>query len=168
MWDNFTALYVLTHNRKKARKLGARSKIFLFSKTVQDCGNVSADICLVVQAVWQARPSHSLCIYNFFVTLRTTLLIVCRWYNSISSAALQGQPAHPLSTWCWILRSLCAQLIWSVVKICIDGKYWKTHIGIFSATKSRLPRTSFFSQVFDEANRQMPRTVHPSITTKTK
>ena len=30
----------------KARKLGLRSKIFLFSETVQDYGNRSADICL--------------------------------------------------------------------------------------------------------------------------
>ena len=35
----------------KARKLGVRSKIFLFSKTVKDDGNRSADICLVMQAV---------------------------------------------------------------------------------------------------------------------
>ena len=34
----------------KARKLGARSKIFLISKMVQDYGNRSADICLVMQA----------------------------------------------------------------------------------------------------------------------
>ena len=33
----------------KARKLRVRSKIFLFSKTVQDYGNRSADIHLVVQ-----------------------------------------------------------------------------------------------------------------------
>ena len=38
----------------KARKLGARSKIFLFSKMVQDYENRSADICLVMQAVGQA------------------------------------------------------------------------------------------------------------------
>ena len=44
----------------KARKLGARSKIFLFSKTVQDCGNRSADICLIIQAVGQAAHSLSM------------------------------------------------------------------------------------------------------------
>ena len=38
----------------KARKLGVRSNIFLFSKTAQDCGNRSADISLVMQAVGQA------------------------------------------------------------------------------------------------------------------
>ena len=42
----------------KAKKLGLRSKIFLFSKTVQDYGKRSADICLVMQAVGQA--GHSL------------------------------------------------------------------------------------------------------------
>ena len=42
----------------KARKLGVRSKIFLFSKMVQDYGNRSADICLVMQAAWQT--GHSL------------------------------------------------------------------------------------------------------------
>ena len=34
----------------KAWKLGVRSKLFLFSKTVQDYGNWSADIRLVMQA----------------------------------------------------------------------------------------------------------------------
>ena len=34
----------------KARELGARSQIFLFSKMVQDYGNRSADISLVMQA----------------------------------------------------------------------------------------------------------------------
>ena len=42
----------------KARKLIVSSKIILFSKTVQDYGNRSADICLVMQAVGQA--GHSL------------------------------------------------------------------------------------------------------------
>ena len=45
----------------KARKLGARSKIFLLFKTVQDYGNRSADICLVIQAVGLAGHSLSLC-----------------------------------------------------------------------------------------------------------
>ena len=45
----------------KARKLSVRSKIFLFSKTVQDNENRSAaDICLVMQAVGQARHSLSM------------------------------------------------------------------------------------------------------------
>ena len=34
----------------KARKLEARLKVLLFSKTVQDYGNISTDICLVMQA----------------------------------------------------------------------------------------------------------------------
>ena len=38
----------------KTRKLSVRPKIILFSKTVQDYGNRSADICLVMQAVGQA------------------------------------------------------------------------------------------------------------------
>ena len=36
-----------------ARKLGSRSIVFLFIKTVQDYGKRSADICLVTQAVGQ-------------------------------------------------------------------------------------------------------------------
>ena len=44
----------------KARKVSVRSKIFLFSKTVQDYGNRSADICLVMQAVGQAGHSLSM------------------------------------------------------------------------------------------------------------
>ena len=48
----------------KARKIRARSKIVLFSKTVQDCRNRSADICLVMQADGQA---YSLCdSYNLY------------------------------------------------------------------------------------------------------
>ena len=43
----------------KARKLGVRSNIFLFSKTAQDCGNRSTDISLVMQAVGQAEHSLS-------------------------------------------------------------------------------------------------------------
>ena len=46
----------------KARKLGVRSKIIMFSKTVQDYGSRSADICLVMQAVGQSRHSLSMCI----------------------------------------------------------------------------------------------------------
>ena len=45
----------------KARKLGLRSKIFLFSKTEQDNGNRSADICLVMQALqsqWANSTLH--------------------------------------------------------------------------------------------------------------
>ena len=44
----------------KAGKLGVRSKILLFSKTVRDNRNRSADISLVMQAVGQ--PGHSLSI----------------------------------------------------------------------------------------------------------
>ena len=36
------------------RKFGVRSKIYFNSKTAQDCGNRSADSCLVMQAVGQA------------------------------------------------------------------------------------------------------------------
>ena len=43
----------------KARKLRVRSKIFLLTKMVQDYGNRSADICLVMQAVGQAGYSLS-------------------------------------------------------------------------------------------------------------
>ena len=45
----------------KARKLGVRSTIFLFSTMVQDYGNRSTDICLVLQAVGQAAQSLSMC-----------------------------------------------------------------------------------------------------------
>ena len=38
----------------KARKLGVRSKIYLFSKMVQGYGNGSADIWLVMKAAGQA------------------------------------------------------------------------------------------------------------------
>ena len=44
----------------KTRKLSVRPKIILFSKTVQDYGNRSADICLVMQAVGQAGHSLSM------------------------------------------------------------------------------------------------------------
>ena len=44
----------------KARKLGARPKIILFSKTLQDYGNRSPDICLVIEAVGQAGDSLSM------------------------------------------------------------------------------------------------------------
>ena len=44
----------------KNRKIGERSKIFLFSKTAQDCGNISTDICVVMQAVEQAGNSLSM------------------------------------------------------------------------------------------------------------
>ena len=42
----------------KTRKLSARPKIILFSKTVQDYGNRPADICLVMQAVGPAGHSQ--------------------------------------------------------------------------------------------------------------
>ena len=44
----------------KASKLSVRSKITLFSKTVQDYGNRLADICLVMQAVGQTGHSLSM------------------------------------------------------------------------------------------------------------
>ena len=46
----------------KARKLGVRSKTFLFSKTVQGYGNRSADLGLLMQAVGQGGIL-SLCVY---------------------------------------------------------------------------------------------------------
>ena len=46
----------------KARKLGVKSKIFLLSKMVQDYGKISADICLVMQAVGQEGHSLSMCL----------------------------------------------------------------------------------------------------------
>ena len=59
-----TFLWTVVHRPKigivKARKLGARSKIFLFSKTVQDYGNRSANICLVMHAVGQVGHSLSM------------------------------------------------------------------------------------------------------------
>ena len=45
-------MYRLNMGIVKARKLGLRSKIFSFSNMVQDYGNRSADICLVLQASW--------------------------------------------------------------------------------------------------------------------
>ena len=45
----------------KTRKLSVRPKIILFSKTVQDYGNRSADICLVMQAVGQVGYYLSMC-----------------------------------------------------------------------------------------------------------
>ena len=44
----------------KTRKLEVRSNIFFFSKSVQDYGNGSADICLGIQAAGQAGHSLSL------------------------------------------------------------------------------------------------------------
>ena len=44
----------------KARKLSVSSKIFLFSKTVKDYGNRSADIFPVMQAVRQAGHTPSM------------------------------------------------------------------------------------------------------------
>ena len=45
----------------KFRQLVVRSKIFLFSKTAQDYGNRSTDICLVMQVAGQAGFSLSMC-----------------------------------------------------------------------------------------------------------
>ena len=44
----------------KTKKLSVGTKIILFSKTVQDYGNRSADICLAMQAVGQAGHSLSM------------------------------------------------------------------------------------------------------------
>ena len=46
----------------KARKLGVRSKILLFSKTVQDYWNMLADISQVTSAVGQA--GHYIYVYT--------------------------------------------------------------------------------------------------------
>ena len=64
-------MYWLKMGKVKARRLGARSKIFLFSETVQDYGNRSADICLVMQAFGQAGHSLSM------------RLLQSLWVNSI-------------------------------------------------------------------------------------
>ena len=56
MGDILTAHY----EQAKMGKVKVSSKIILFSKTVQDYGNGSADICLVVQAVGQAGHSLSM------------------------------------------------------------------------------------------------------------
>ena len=61
MGDVLTALYVSAQNGiVKTRKLSVRPTIILFSKTVQDYGKRSADICLVTQAVGQAGHSLSI------------------------------------------------------------------------------------------------------------
>ena len=46
----------------KGRKLEVSSEIILFSKTLQDYGNRSADICLVMQGVGQVWPFLSMCL----------------------------------------------------------------------------------------------------------
>ena len=59
------------------RKFGVRAKIFLFSKMVQDYGNRSSDICLVMQAVRQAMHSLSL-----FVNSKVSIVltqIICHY-----------------------------------------------------------------------------------------
>ena len=56
----------------KATELKASPKIFLFSKMVQDYGNISADICLVMQAVGQAGHSLSLW-YNLYSPVRSLI-----------------------------------------------------------------------------------------------
>ena len=62
MRDIFMSRYVPKLGVIRTRKLGVRSKIFLCSLTVQDYGNLSADICLVMQTVGQAGHSLSLLI----------------------------------------------------------------------------------------------------------
>ena len=47
---------------EKARKLGARLKIFLSPEMVQVYGNISADICRVMQLVGQEGHYLSMCI----------------------------------------------------------------------------------------------------------
>ena len=60
----------------KARMLGERSKIFLFSKTVKDYGNRLAEICLVWRSVGQAGHSLSMRWLQslWFRTVRTFLV----------------------------------------------------------------------------------------------
>ena len=53
-------MYPPRMGKVKTRKLSARPKIILFSETVQDYGNRSADICLVMQAVGPAGHSLSM------------------------------------------------------------------------------------------------------------
>ena len=57
----------------KARKLDVRSKIFLFSKIMQDYGHRAADICPVMQAVGQAGHSLSMC----------ALRSLCAWVKNL-------------------------------------------------------------------------------------
>ena len=58
----FTERYELAQNgNSETRKLGVRSNT-LFSKTVLDYGNRSADVCPVMQAVEQVGHSLSLCV----------------------------------------------------------------------------------------------------------
>ena len=47
-------MYQPKTEKVKATKLGVRSKMFLFPRTVKDYGNNSAEICHVMQAVGQA------------------------------------------------------------------------------------------------------------------
>ena len=70
----------------KAGKLGVRSKILLFSKTVRDNRNRSADICLVMQAVGQPGHSLSMCILR---SLWPKVLIK-DWQNLVSAKQLFG------------------------------------------------------------------------------
>ena len=55
----------------KARKLGVRSKIILFSKTVQDYGNRSPDVCFVMWAGWAAGHSLSTYVYTKISMVRS-------------------------------------------------------------------------------------------------
>ena len=61
MGDVLTACYVPAKmGIVKARKLSLRPKIILFSKAVQDYGNRSVGICLVMQTIGQAGHSLSM------------------------------------------------------------------------------------------------------------
>ena len=68
----------------KARKLGARSKIFLFSKTAQEYGNRLADISLVIKAVGQAGHFFAM---RQLQSLRLSLL----WLIGFSWSFLTGR-----------------------------------------------------------------------------
>ena len=71
----------------KTRKLGVRSKIFLFSKTVQDYENKSADICLVT-STWAlslyVNTSISIffcCVLNFLGEFVFNYIVSCIRYS---------------------------------------------------------------------------------------
>ena len=79
----------------KARKMGRRSKIFSFSKTVQDYGIRSADICLVMQPVGQAGHSLSMCMIR---SLRLKEVNIC-WTRTQVVSTVPRRPFYALCYW---------------------------------------------------------------------
>ena len=90
----------------KARKLGVRSNIFLFSKTAQDCGNRSADMScrqLGRQGILSLCNSYNLygptpiCLMPNLSLLRLEVILKCLIAMN-SSLLLSGVPQqHPRS-----------------------------------------------------------------------